>query len=416
MTALSHRHNLYFLASNTSLHIYQPGFPDQSLASEPDLILHPPITGHGGPGIDGRDPHSINRVLVDYLGHEEIVIVACDDGDVMGYRTEMIHRALERQSRRLEPASEDDVPVFLRCNVGASAWGLAIHREARIIAISANTHQITIIAYALSDDDEELDIEHHNRERPRLSTQFPFLRQEETVFTLSAVNNLPALSFYGNSGRWLLSSCVDGKTVLWDLHTRQEAATYQLGWCKNAKDLSKAPPYNSLGWGFTCSCPAASSVLHGAWGTLALDTRSAYHLPLAEEQKLGPEEVANRFWDVTAQKKRFTVEKRSSPIPYVESIESEDEFSDGEDDDEDEDATHDQPQQLDYFQVDEFAQLVGDISKSPQSECQDDWTTSLHIGFLLSPVETVKANDKDNHRKYFKAYYRGIRISQIYQA
>jgi hypothetical protein len=27
--------------------------------------------------------------------------------------------------------------VFLHRNVGASAWGLAVHREARIIAISA---------------------------------------------------------------------------------------------------------------------------------------------------------------------------------------------------------------------------------------------------------------------------------------
>lgn len=333
------------------------------------------MTGYGGAGIDWQDPHSINRILVEYLGNEEVVIVACDDGDVMGYRTEVIHRALERQSRQFEPPSEVDVPVFLRCNVGASAWGLAIHREARIIAISANTHQITIIAYALSDDDDGLDIEHHSRGRPKLSTESPFLRQEETIFTLSAENNLPALSFYGNSGRWLLSSCVDGKTVLWDLYMRKEAATYQLGWCKSAKEISKAPGYNSLGWGFTCSCPAASSVLHGAWGTLALKTRSAYHLPLAEEQKLGPEEVANRFWDVTTQKKRFTVEERSSPIPYMESSESEDEFSDGDDEDEDEededeedeededeDVTHNQPQQLDYFQVSELAQLVGGIS------------------------------------------------------
>ncbi|EMD87369.1 hypothetical protein COCC4DRAFT_118086, partial [Bipolaris maydis ATCC 48331] len=148
-TAFSRRHNLYFLAATDTLHVYQPSFPDQNLTKEPDLVLHPPKTGHRGQGIDPWEPHSINRVLVEYLGNEEVLLVTCDDGDVTGYRTEAIYRALQRRSNQDESASKDDVHIFLHRNVGASAWGLAVHREARIIAISANTYQITVIAYAL---------------------------------------------------------------------------------------------------------------------------------------------------------------------------------------------------------------------------------------------------------------------------
>jgi hypothetical protein len=72
---------------------------------------------------------------VDYLGNEEILLLTCDDGDVVGYRTAEIQRALDRRVTTLEPANEEDVRVFLHRNIGASAWGLAVHREARIIAI-----------------------------------------------------------------------------------------------------------------------------------------------------------------------------------------------------------------------------------------------------------------------------------------
>ncbi|KAL6153921.1 Mitochondrial DNA replication protein yhm2 [Exserohilum turcicum] len=333
-----------------------PGFPDQNLGTDPDLILHPPETGHRGLGIAPWESHSINRILVEYLGNEEILLVACDDGDVIGYRTEVIHRAIERASQD-GAASEDDVHVFLHRNVGASAWGLAVHREARIIAISANTYRITVIAYALAQDTDELDTLKDNCESSRCIPQFPFWRQTETVFTLSATNNLPALSFYHNSGRWLLSSCIDGKTTLWDLHTRRAAVTCQLGWCISAKDLSSPPSYGSRG--FTCACPAASNVLHGAWGTMVLDTRSAYYLPPEAEQSLGSRDVSDVFRDVSAQKKRFTVENRSTRIPYMELSESEDELSDFEDEEDSVDGQMQEAQPSDSTQGDDgFSQVV----------------------------------------------------------
>ncbi|KAG9195448.1 hypothetical protein G6011_00569 [Alternaria panax] len=315
LTALSHRYNLYFLASVDVVHVYQPSFPDQNLPSEAELVLHPPKTGFIGHGIDPSNPHSITRVLVDYLGNEEVLLLTCDDGDVVGYRTQEIHRVLDCRANLREPAKDDNVHLFLHRNVGASAWGLAVHREARIIAISANTHRITIIAYALASDGE-LNISDHNAHEAFSSgPRFPYSRQKDDVFTLLATNNIPALSFYGNSGRWLLSSCIDGKTSLWDLTTREEVATFQLGWCASASDLSTPPRYSRHR--FLCGCPAAQNVLHGAWGTIALDTRSAYELS-AEESTLAP--ITTDFLDITSQKERFRISNRTAP--YSEPSES----------------------------------------------------------------------------------------------
>ncbi|OAG17414.1 mitochondrial carrier [Alternaria alternata] len=359
LTALSHRYNLYFLASVDEVHVYQPSFPDQNLPSEAELVLHPPKTGVVGQGIDPSNPHSITRILVDYLGSEEILLLACDDGDVIGYRIQEIQRALEHRTNLQEPINDDSIHVFLHRNVGASAWGLAVHREARIIAISANTHHITIIAYALASG-SELDTSDHNAHGlSPPAPNFPYSRQKDDVFTLSATNNIPALSFYGDSGRWLLSSCIDGKTALWDLNSREEVATFQLGWCASASDLSTPPRY--FRHRFLCECPAAQNVLHGAWGTIALDIRSAYESSSAEE--FTPAASTADFMDITNQKERFRVSNRTSP--FSESSESE---YDSEAADDGDDGTDDeQPAQP-------FAQLIQAVSQSvctkkPRSSC-----------------------------------------------
>lgn len=306
-------------------------FPAQRLTTDPILTLHPPETGVRGFGIDPMEPHSINRIRIDYLGNEEILLVACDDGDVIGYRTATIHRALQRRNNQNEPASEDDAHIFLHRNVGASAWGLAVHREARIIAISANTRKITIIAYALAEYTNEADDSTDNTHEPSKSTpQLPFCRQNENVFQLYTTNNLPSLSFYQSSGRWLLSSCIDGQTILWDLHLKQKAVTYQFGWCVSAKDISITPWYGLNG--FTCACPSASNVLHGAWGTIPLDAKSAHYLSPTEEKALEPENVPECFVDVTAQKKYFTAETHNPPMSSFVFNESENELSDVDDD------------------------------------------------------------------------------------
>jgi hypothetical protein len=73
-------------------------------------------------------------------------------------------------------------------------------------------------------------------------------------------------------------------------------------------DLLTPPHYNQ--YRFLCDCPAARNIIHGAWGTITLDTRSAYELSSDEELSLGLRSSSDAFLDVTDQKKRFSVSKR----------------------------------------------------------------------------------------------------------
>ena len=82
------------------------------------------------------------------------MLAACDDGDVVGYQMSAIQRAVEKAATDAASGNVDQSNpprVFFHENVRKSAWGLAVHREARMIAISANTSQVTVIAFALAD-------------------------------------------------------------------------------------------------------------------------------------------------------------------------------------------------------------------------------------------------------------------------
>ncbi|KAF1829064.1 hypothetical protein BDW02DRAFT_574341 [Decorospora gaudefroyi] len=319
LTALSQQYNLYFVACDDAVYVYQPSFPNQNLSSIPSLILHPPESSKIGPGIDWDNSHSITRILVDYLGTDEILLLTCDDGDVLGYRVSGIHRAVEKQVNQVEPADDDEVvPIFLNLNVGASAWGLAVHREARIIAISANTHKITVIAYALTnavDPAEASDSDDYKSLPSRQEVGLAQARDTEQIVTLEADSNIPALSFNNNgedrSGRWLFSSCISGKTILWDLLTLQPAKVYQIGWCASQGALLDAPVRKAnLS---QCIC-TDRDIAHVVWGTIMFDTRSAYKIAPTEEHSLQSKDITSWFRDVSAQKNRFGVQERK-PYP-----------------------------------------------------------------------------------------------------
>jgi hypothetical protein len=133
-------------------------------------------------------------VVVQLLGNEEILAVARDDGDVDAFLVKHIVSAVERQA---EPQSSigslSEIKPFFQRNVGESAWGLAIHSEARIIAVSANTHAVTIYKFGLVERGEET----------------PDFEDRETDVSHSVLNghtNIPYVAFCNTGddpeGRW----------------------------------------------------------------------------------------------------------------------------------------------------------------------------------------------------------------------
>ena len=155
LTALSHSHNLFVAAKESELHVFEPEYPTQKLSEHPCLIVQLPVSS---PNLNGQilpdRPHSINHLLIGELGDVEIILCACDDGDVIAYHSRDVDRCIGKRQYRSHNLGifAGDLLPFFHENVAKSAWGLAIHKQARKIAISANTHWIVVFSFALSTD------------------------------------------------------------------------------------------------------------------------------------------------------------------------------------------------------------------------------------------------------------------------
>ncbi|EME85581.1 uncharacterized protein MYCFIDRAFT_41253, partial [Pseudocercospora fijiensis CIRAD86] len=151
-TGLSQLQNLFFVAYSSQIYVYVPHFSTQALPPKPALIVPsqpstPALQGY----LDSTNPHSINNLVVQFLGNEEVVAVVRDDGDVDAFLVRHILQAIERRTEhhgRIDTRADEVKPIF-QSNVGKSAWGLAIHSQARILAVSANTHSITVFKFGL---------------------------------------------------------------------------------------------------------------------------------------------------------------------------------------------------------------------------------------------------------------------------
>jgi len=229
VTGLSQVYNLFFIAGDSQVYVYQPRFPTQSLSAIASLIVKLPISRPGLQGyINPYRPHQVNHLVVDFLGNEEILLLSCDDGDVLAYRTREINAEIERRQEPegFEAYLHHDVAPFFSENVGASAWGLAVHREARMIAISANTHVATVFAFALTDTptaSETGDIPSFTR------------NQNRRINLPRAANNLPCISFCNTGedleGRFLMACDIEGYVHLYDVHSCTLVQNFRLVNC-----------------------------------------------------------------------------------------------------------------------------------------------------------------------------------------
>ena len=288
--------------------MYQPQFPEQTLPHHPGLTFHLPVSGPNLLGeLDFAHAHAINQIVVGDLGNEELLVCVCDDGDVVAYATRtlatLVEDAQNRGSSRLNEAGK--IRTFFHRNVGRSAWGIAIHKAGRLIAVSANSKIVTVFAFALgsessshSDSDDDDDKWLSNSTVPFLGTvewekrrhlgAIPWNMGEEYLpaepaqrsfsnFEISLSGhgaNVPNVAFCNAeddpTGRYLASTDIDGRTYIWDL------------W--QGKGISK-----------TLTTPATRG-----WGVLCLDLRS-FRLTKGALETYGCEPKAHPAgWDISA--------------------------------------------------------------------------------------------------------------------
>lgn len=279
--ALSQVENLLFLAKRETVLVYKPTFPEQDLGNPLLAIVTPPsrpgLRGH----INGRKPHEINHLIVADMGLEEIVVCACDDGDVYAYYLQSILRALEDRAE----GREESPKAFFHQNVGASAWGLTVHKESRSIAASSNSRNITVFSFGIdlcrfsastSTRSEPMTTVLNDMEGPRTNAESSPLSYMEKDFTSTLSHedylrnyrnkdrqlslnghktNIPSISFLQAevSGRWLVSTDLNGLIALWDVLTRQ---VVRLGTFRGpegaAPEAHHGHDNTMIGWSVSC--------------------------------------------------------------------------------------------------------------------------------------------------------------------
>lgn len=248
---MSQYRNLYFVACMDEIYVYQPRFPDQFLQTRDEWVIKLPQSGGARPGsINRQYPHAINQIKVGDLGNDEILVCSCDSGAIIAYSIGAIQNAFQDWDfKATQGATEVKPEPLLLENVGESAWGIAIHKEGRMIAVSANSHVITVFAFGLRDpgshdSNEDLPADRCSFDKnvetfPReegwklLESRTENLPRDQNLIIrlYGHTTNIPNITFYNTDedsvGRYLVSTDIFGKIIIWDVWTGVPIKTYE---------------------------------------------------------------------------------------------------------------------------------------------------------------------------------------------
>lgn len=226
-----------------------------------------------------------------------------DDGDVDAVLVRHIMQAIRRRAEpgnALGLVAEELRPVF-QSNVGISAWGLAIHTQARILAVSSNAHEVRIFKFGLLRDVEggegggEVSMSDASSVTDTIDESRAHRRLDVTQRVLNGNANIPHISFC-NTGddpeaRWLLTTDISGYCRVMDLHSLHAADV-------TTQQFRFGRSYPGSVGGF--------DRLNAGWAIMFLDTRSfrpetdfRAALGLAEGEDLPANGGNTKMWDLS---------------------------------------------------------------------------------------------------------------------
>ncbi|KAK0657506.1 hypothetical protein B0T16DRAFT_401846 [Cercophora newfieldiana] len=234
LTTMSQRYNLYFAAYQDKIYVFQPKKAPQILPP-PSLILSPRKTKVAkmlGGSIDRNFPHQMNSITVGNLGNLEVVFFAFDDGDVGAYYTHLIARFIRANTNRDGGAPGRPTPPreFFHDNVGLSAWGLAIHEQSRLLAVSSNRHEVTVFAFAMNDNPKKSCLLEHD-DSPKVWSGQTALELEKHFQSRTRTwrillpagpegRNMPSIAFCDDESGYadkVVAIDIDGNTWIFDI-------------------------------------------------------------------------------------------------------------------------------------------------------------------------------------------------------
>ena len=227
--------------------------------------------------MDSEEPHAINYLIVQKLGKDEVIATVRDDGDVEAVLVRHVVHAITTRinSGSGEPIADNVRPLFQK-NVGISAWGLAIHTQARMIAVSSNRHEVTVFRFGLvgtklgSPDASQSQAARGSVGQSGIGSgrdsrsddmkSRPDRDADVTRQVLNGEANIPHITFCNTGddpdGRWLLTTDISGVCRAIDLHEFAPVQAFRFG------------PY------FPALQGGGYDRLNAGWGIIFLDKRS----------------------------------------------------------------------------------------------------------------------------------------------
>lgn len=213
------------------------GGPRNRISNEPDLQLKPPASREARVVLslmNKSNPHTINHMITGFLGDDEIVLACFDDGDVVAYYTKAIARLVFKEPSNVEgnldrnkndgtprkPPPKHALRPFFYENVHKTAWGLAIHRQSRLIAVSTNLKEITVFALAIRPPSSSPSgaIDKVNENFAEIETRVRLrLRNWRIVILLGKIaENIPNIAFLDNTRGFAEKICgIDINGYIW---------------------------------------------------------------------------------------------------------------------------------------------------------------------------------------------------------
>ena len=270
LVVLSHRHDLLFAVYDFDIiYVYKPRGQSEYIG-KPLLKIkvptsRPGLTGYNDPG----HPHGINHLIAGLLGTKEIILFACDDGDVMAYYTykiacEIEFKIVARENNSDPKPSEgcSQIRPFFHQNVNKSAWGLAIHTISRKIAVSSNTAIIHVFNFGL--------VSNTSKESTVSQDQWPVYAAPNNddigcnahVRLNGHGTNTPTVAFDNSGqdpeGRYLISADIGNEVRVWDLWTGRATGAFGENGAFGSKLLEmRLDGSITMGWSCLCIDPAS---------------------------------------------------------------------------------------------------------------------------------------------------------------
>lgn len=183
---------------------------------------------------------TINAMQVGYLGTEEVLVTANDAGEVCVWFTSNLRRTpllLRYQSQQI--CSHNGLKVQHSSHSGTnfatmlpsmlsvtdSAWGIAIHTERRLIAISTNAHTVTVFHCGTNSRISPRRYPSQPASMPLTATEDPTTSQQ---ILSGHGHNIPCVTF-SPCGHFIATASVDRTCRTWRLSDGRQIQQKALG-------------------------------------------------------------------------------------------------------------------------------------------------------------------------------------------